>query len=733
MYSSSKKYQLSNILYFQLLILVLIFIAQGSLLAQGDLVGTINLSKKTHSDSVKVEQEMATSREIHNTNHDEKLEYEHAENAVELAMNTGNPELYARALDNLGLLYRYHQRYDEAAPLHVKAYNLVKTGDEPLPKMIYSNNAGVAFRYGQEYDKAVLFYMQALKVAEEEEDLRNIAIACNGLGNTLLHIPKREDDAISYFERSLKAEEARENSLGMAMNYLSISDYYTQKKAYEKARTYLKKLLEINLERQDEFGLAITYQFYGVNYQEENIDLERARSYYLQSLNLYKNLKNSQKQAELLKHLGDVSWLKQEENATIDYYNQSLQIAREVNNKGLLMEIYGDLSKVYEERGAVSKAFEFYKLSEAYRDSIALREQEIQIAAIEKRFALEKKESQIALLQKDKIIQEALVTSQKETMRSQKFFLILLVIGLVAIGAIATMQYRNIKIKKKSNQLLLHRNQQILSQRDEILIQKEEIEKVNQQLEKAFDEILDQREKNEAKRIKLLESKFENKIQSLTLQSLESQMNPHFLFNGLNAVRWLVVQNKKEEAMEYLNTFAQLLRSSLTNNRKNEIPLEEELKTTGLYLEIEKLRFNSEFTFVVNIKPGIDASKIMVPPKILQPLAENAIKHGLLPSDNPEKKLLIRVVESEGDVTIQMIDNGNGIKASYQQSGAPKEDGTHLGLKLIRERLSIYNAQNNNKIFFNIEPCPADVGFESGTVAEIRIVKEADEVLVASE
>src|SRR5690606_15754018 len=121
----------------------------------------------------------------------------------------------------------------------------------------------------------------------------------------------------------------------------------------------------------------------------------------------------------------------------------------------------------YEARGAVSKAFEFYKLSEVYKDSIALRDQQIEIAAIENRFGLEKKESQIALLKKDKIIQEALVTRQKETMRRQKFFLILLVIGLVAIGVTATMQYRNIKNKKKSNQLLLQRNQQILSQRDE--------------------------------------------------------------------------------------------------------------------------------------------------------------------------------------------------------------------------------------------------------------------------
>lgn len=703
------------------------------LMAQVDVSGPNKLSNEGQPDSLLVDQEIEASREIHRTAHDEDLEYQHAENAIESAMNSGSKTLYARALDNLGLLYRYHQSYNEAASLHVKAYDLIKNLEEPLSKMIYANNAGVAYRYGQEYDKAVLFYMHALKVAEEQNDLRNIAISCNGLGNTLLHIPNREEDAISYFERSLKAEQARENSLGMAMNYLSISDYYTQNKAYKKARKYLNKLLEINTERADEFGLAITYQYFGLNYQEEGKNLNKAENYFYQSLDLFQKLGNRNKQAELLKHLGDIAWLKREGTPAIEFYSQALDIAKEAHNKGLLMEIYADMSIVYERRGDVSKAFEFYKLSKAYNDSIALRDQEIEIAAIEKRFALEKKESQIALLEKDKIIQEALVTSQEETMRSQKFFLILLIIGFVAIGIIAMMQYRNIKIKKKSNQLLLHRNQQILSQRDEILAQKEEIERVSKQLERAFEEILNQQEKNEAKRIKLLESKFENKIQSLTLQSLESQMNPHFLFNGLNAVRWLVVQNKKEEAMAYLNTFAQLLRSSLTNNRKNEISLGEELKTTSLYLEIEKLRFNSEFVFALNIEPGIDVDVIMVPPKILQPLAENAIKHGLMCSDNPEKKLRINVLEKNGAVAIQIVDNGNGMKEPYQENATPKEDGTHLGLKLIQERLSIYNAQNKDQITFSIESGGENSGFKTGTTAEIKIIREPNLELVISE
>lgn len=708
---------------FALVIILSIFYTD--LQAQTKLKEGQRLSKEALSDSARVLKEVEISREIHRYDHNEALEIKHAQRAVDIALNISDSLLYAYALDNLGLLYRFHQKYKEAIPLHVKAVNLINGFDEEkLANMIYANNAGVAFRYAQEFDKAVYYYMHALEIAEQEQDLKNIAISSNGLGNTLLHIPNREDDAIAYFERALEAETKRENSLGIAMNYLSISDYYTEKEEFLKARIYLEKLLNINKERKDEFGLAITYQFLGLNYFKEGRKLNVSQDYFLKSLSSFKELGNRHKQAELLQHIGDVNNLRNKFEEAIKFYNQSLNLAKETKNIGLLMEIYKDLYLIFEKKSDISKAFENFKLFQLYKDSLALKEQETAIAAIEKRYKLEKKESQIALLKKDKILQHAQFVSQEETLRSQKFILIILIVGLLAIGLIAMMQYRNIKIKKKSNQLLLHRNQQIINQRDEISLQRDEIEKVNGQLEQAFAELIDQQKKNEERRIKLIESKFEYKIQSLALQSLESQMNPHFLFNGMNAVRWLVVQNKNKEAMDYLNTFAQLLRLSLTNNRKNVIPLQEELQTTCLYLEIEKLRFNSEFTFSLNIASEIEVHDIMVPPKILQPLAENAVKHGLLPSQKLEKKLDINVIKKNGAVCVEVVDNGIGYKRSLKKDDEPKEDGTHLGLKLIYERLSIYNEQNENLILFKIEPYKDEMNNTVGTRAEIQILKE---------
>src|SRR5690606_41373824 len=105
--------------------------------------------------------------------------------------------------------------------------------------------------------------------------------------------------------------------------------------------------------------------------------------------------------------------------------------------------------------------------------------------------------------------------------------------------------------------------------------------------------------------------------------------------------------------------------------------------------------------------------------------SENAIKHGLLPSKKAEKRLEINVVRKSNGVCVEVVDNGDGIKKDYYKNG-PKQDGAHLGLKLIRERLSIYNQQYDNTISFSIEALDGgDMGQNKGTRAAIHICSRA--------
>src|SRR5699024_9405227 len=118
---------------------------------------------------------------------------------IDRALSIEDTVLYARALDVKGLLYRQHQWYEQAVPLHMRAYELVAHRDGNIKdKMIFANNTGVAARYNKQNALAVTYYLKALKLAEEHDAPRDIAIASNGLGIALNNIPGREDEALNY-------------------------------------------------------------------------------------------------------------------------------------------------------------------------------------------------------------------------------------------------------------------------------------------------------------------------------------------------------------------------------------------------------------------------------------------------------------------------------------------------------------------------------------------------------
>src|SRR5690606_35293044 len=208
-------------------------------------------------DSTKVLVAIDLSRAYHDEGQHE-VDYSFAMQAAEQAGLLNDNLIYGRALDNLGLIYRFHQHYGKALPLHIKAYELIKNKEVlPYYKMRFANNAAVAARYDQLFDQAVSYFIEALKVAESVGDLRNIAISNNGLGNTFINIPERRKEALDYFLKALTAEEQQNNDRGVAINYLSISDYFTQNQKYDTARAYLQKLLKINQKMDDAFGLGM--------------------------------------------------------------------------------------------------------------------------------------------------------------------------------------------------------------------------------------------------------------------------------------------------------------------------------------------------------------------------------------------------------------------------------------------------------------------------------------------
>jgi len=189
----------------------------------------------------------------------------------------------------------------------------------------------------------------------------------------------------------------------------------------------------------------------------------------------------------------------------------------------------------------------------------------------------------------------------------------------------------------------------------------------------------------------------EQLIQELKMKSVQSQLNPHFLFNALNSIQVLVKSGDTKQADNYLVGFSELLRNVLQNSDKRLVPLSEELKMVNRYCELEKLRLDFDCELKTDTQTNLDL--IEVPYMLLQPIIENAIKHGVNKA-NGRGKLKIEILENNTELNFRVTDNGPGF------DGVPldvlKEKGR--GLKLTLEKLQTIYGNEAEFVFLAANP-----------------------------
>lgn len=196
---------------------------------------------------------------------------------------------------------------------------------------------------------------------------------------------------------------------------------------------------------------------------------------------------------------------------------------------------------------------------------------------------------------------------------------------------------------------------------------------------------------------------FIKKIRETEMMALRSQMNPHFIFNSMNAIKNLIMTSRNEDAINYLDDFASLLRSILQNSNREKITVEDELEILELYLSLEKSRMDTDFSYTIQVTCKEELSQFEIPPLLLQPIVENAIWHGLHPSLKTEKKLTI-VFDTTKNLIISIEDNGVGRKESAKK----KKLHDSMGNSIVQDRLSLYNHLNDHTIHLKITDLEED-------------------------
>jgi len=179
-------------------------------------------------------------------------------------------------------------------------------------------------------------------------------------------------------------------------------------------------------------------------------------------------------------------------------------------------------------------------------------------------------------------------------------------------------------------------------------------------------------------------------LQQLETKALKAQMNPHFIYNALNSIQSLIINDQSEMAGNYISKFARLLRQILENADNNVISLDKELYSLQLYISLEKLRLNFDLRYNEEVDETISAEQERIPPLILQPFVENALWHGLSKKAG-EKILNLKIVALDEWIICEIFDNGIGRKKATEQYHIFPEGHLSKASSITLQRLLDFN------------------------------------------
>lgn len=206
---------------------------------------------------------------------------------------------------------------------------------------------------------------------------------------------------------------------------------------------------------------------------------------------------------------------------------------------------------------------------------------------------------------------------------------------------------------------------------------------------------------NRRNEIKINIRNLEIGLREYKMKALESQMNPHFVYNSLASIQYFIQENKNEEAEHFLTEFGILIRSFLTASRSSQINLKIELELLQKFINLEQIRFSKRFTSEIIIDPKLNLTKIFIPPLLLQPFVENAIQHGLF-HRLEGGQLKLNFEASNRDLIVTISDNGIGTKKSKSLKKFSLSNTTSDAMEIFLEKLEIMNKLKPNSLEYSI-------------------------------
>jgi tetratricopeptide (TPR) repeat protein len=500
------------------------------------------------------------------------------------------------------------------------------------------NSLGHTYRAQGNHSDAVIYFYKSLPIFEASGNIAEVASCYNNLGIIYRHL-QNYTQSLYYLFKNLELTKATDNKRRLANCYNNIGATYNDKGEYDNALIYHKKALAIRKTlhyKQDIsaslLNLSTTYALSG--------DIEKGLEYTFECLKIDQELNQPQNIAQDYGQIGEMYGFLHNYDRSIEYSLKALEIAKRIGAKGELKQTYHNLSNAYFKKKDFKNAFAYHQLYKVMKDSLLTEKNVRQMAEMTVQYETEKKENEIALLNKDNDLKQSEV-------KRQNIIKYVFIFGVMALFIVATLLYRSIRFRQSVNRLLQDKNKEINLQKGKIETQKAILKDSTESLEK--ENILAQYE------------------------IFKNQINPHFLFNSLNAISSLIPTDP-EKAVEFTNQFSKVYQYIIALKEKLVVKIEEELDLINSYLFLQKIRFGENL--IVDIDITKDHLACSVPPFSIQLLVENAIKHNIISTEHP---LNISIKSMDGFLTVK----------NNLQKRTEKIASTGIGLKNLTDRYNI--------------------------------------------
>ena len=589
-----------------------------------------------------------------------------ARESLEWFERTGNKREIEVSFYQVGINLFNQYKYDEALTYLDQSYSWAeKHGNTHWMYNVlgfkYEN-----FRDIGEYDKAFEAFQKSQELNEKFNGKRDSWLEAYVLAELQRRIGNYST-ALKYYHRVIDTMDLQHANIWFRVSY---PELYTLNGQFDSALYYYNMIDSSKLSRHDMRFYLISIGEYYLSQK----DYVKALAVLLQGLNVHREANDIPQLNRALLDVAKTYTAMHHDKEALTYSRESLALSLHTHSKQYIRDACQILYDLYQRKNQLDSAFLYYQ-------KYVVQKEIVENDVVKGKFAAYNYEQQIGLLNKEKQLQR----QQLQHTSQQRTFLIIGIAGLLLLGIFLI---RNILLKRKNEA-----NRRIIAE-NELLLQKFENEKTKAELEQQATE--------------------------LEMQALRAQMNPHFIFNSLNSINRFILQNNKTQASEYLTKFSKLVRLILQNSQAAMIPLESELESLELYLDLESLRFDHRFGYKISVPKDLDADVLKVPPLIIQPFAENAIWHGLMHRED-KGQLEIEISQVNDLLFFRIADNGIGRKAASELRSKSATRHKSVGLKITADRIALLHNSNENGSMVTINDLVHEDGTAAGTEVIIKI------------